>query len=259
MTRPVPANCGWPPVSGRKTWIGCEVGGSTARPNESLGPGFPAGGTVRCTLRALSRPPGGGGRRPQPLSAPPRRPRQLLRAAADERRTSRRQALSRPQAKRPIPPREIEQGARPSVTPRQTGHGFAPPVSLCGGAEVAAGRATVWIRVCKRVVSCGARTMRRHCFRVEGTTAYGECALARNRAPCPIGGRGRTVGSATRRQTTVAGYSGGEQWRTSPAQGLRPRRSRRSRTATRRSCPAGQGRCSGGWRRTRPSDGACGV
>ena len=24
-------------------------------------------------------------------------------------------------------------------------------------------------------------------------------------------------------------------------------------------CPAGQGRCSGGWRRTRPSDGACGV
>jgi hypothetical protein len=37
MTRPVPANCGWPPVSGRKTWIGCEVGGSTTRPNESLG------------------------------------------------------------------------------------------------------------------------------------------------------------------------------------------------------------------------------
>jgi hypothetical protein len=40
--------------------------------------------------------------------------------------------------------------------------------------------------------------------------------------------------------------------RTDSAQGLRPRRSRRARTATRRTCLAGQRRLSGGWRRTRP-------
>jgi hypothetical protein len=52
----------------------------------------------------------------------------------------------------------------------------------------------------------------------------------------------RTVGSAMRRQTTAAGYSGGEQRRLSPAQELWPRGSRRSRIASPAVVP--------GWART---------
>jgi hypothetical protein len=43
-------------------------------------------------------------------------------------------------------------------------------------------------------------------------------------APCRSGEGQRSVGSPTRRPTRVARYSGGERWRTSSAQELRPRR-----------------------------------
>jgi hypothetical protein len=70
------------------------------------------------------------------------------------------------------------------------------------------------------------RSPRRACACAWKEQPHGACALARNRATRPIDARGRTVGSATRRQTTAAGHSGAEQRRTSPAQGLRPRRSK---------------------------------
>ncbi len=87
-------------------------------------------------------------------------------------------------------------------------------------------------------------------------------AGAPSRSPSVGGCRGDTgapVGSPTRRQTTAARYAGGEHGRTGAPQELRPRRSRRSRTAAQRWHPAGQRRSSSGWRGTRPSDGACGV
>ena len=51
------------------------------------------------------------------------------------------------------------------------------------------------------------------------------------------GDAGAPVGSPTRRQTTAARYAGGEHGRTGAPQELRPRRSRRSRTATRTVVP----------------------
>jgi hypothetical protein len=73
-----------------------------------------------------------------------------------------------------------------------------------------------------------------------------ECCSARDRTP------GAPVGSPRRKQTTVARCSGGEHWRTGSAQELTTRRSSAGGPRCERGRLAGQGRYSGGWRRTRP-------
>jgi hypothetical protein len=78
------------------------------------------------------------------------------------------------------------------------------------------------------------------------------CRLARRPRANPVV---RRCGGRPRWRDTRAE----EHRRADPARELRPRRSRRSRTAAQRWHPAGQRRSSGGWRGTRPSDGACGV
>ena len=92
------------------------------------------------------------------------------------------------------------------------------------------------------------------CFRLQ--TRCSEPIAQRRRVSRDAGA---PVGSPARRQTTAARYAGGEHGRTGAPQELRPRRSRRSRSAAQRWHPAGQRRSSSGWRGTRPSDGACGV
>jgi hypothetical protein len=72
-------------------------------------------------------------------------------------------------------------------------------------------------------------------------------------------GHWRTVGSPRRRQTTVARYSGGEHRRMRPAQELRSRRIRRSRTATRAGAPNAAKTPLGRVAADTSSDGACGV
>src|SRR3954452_8558571 len=71
--------------------------------------------------------------------------------------------------------------------------------------------------------------------------------------------RRRTVGSPTRRQSTVALYANGGRQRASPAQELRPRRSRRGRTATRAHVPGRARTALGRVAADAVSDGACGV
>src|SRR4051794_26266174 len=75
---------------------------------------------------------------------------------------------------------------------------------------------------------------------------------SRPRPPRAVqGGTGAPVGSPTRRQTTVARYSGREHVRTGSAQEPRPRRSRRWRIAS-RAVAAGRARTATGPARHRP-------
>jgi hypothetical protein len=102
------------------------------------------------------------------------------------------------------------------------------------------------------------RRPRRCCFHV--VAALTGCASRRLATTCrrvprsrtPRSLLERTAGSPTRRQTTVARYSGGAQGararrRSCGCEGVTPRGPRRGRRH-----PAGQRRASGGWRRTRP-------
>jgi hypothetical protein len=123
---------------------------------------------------------------------------------------------------------------------------------VCGGAEVAAGRATVWIRVCNG----------------SSAAAQGRCAgtaFAWKEQPRTESARSRETEHLARSVgagAPLARQRGGKpRWRDTPAEssGARARRRgcgregvdargpRRGRVR-----PAQQGRCSGGWRRTRP-------
>ena len=84
--------------------------------------------------------------------------------------------------------------------------------------------------------------------------SYGHCRRGMN-AALTTGGlvesASAPVGAPTRRQTPVATTLRRRAGRKGPAQELRSRRSNARGPRRRRWSPAGQGRCSGGWRRTR--------
>ena len=83
-----------------------------------------------------------------------------------------------------------------------------------------------------KVNRCPGRRLRgvsgRCCVRVRAGARIGTHTQSGQRSER----RGAPVGSPRRRQTTAARYAGGERGRTEAPQELRPRRSRRSRTAT---------------------------